>query len=162
MAATSPGSSPGDRSAHNSAHNSAHDKAGPPGGSITSRALILVAVFALLVLALSVPVRAWLSQRAEVAALRADIAASSERIGELQTELARWSDSAFIATEARRRLHFVLPGEIGYVTIASDGRPAEAVLSEAAAGEPRGWHSVVWESIDVADGPPLAAKDPAS
>lgn len=132
------------------------------GGSLTSRALILFAVFALLVLALSVPVRAWLSQRAEVAALRADIAASSERIEQLQTELGRWADPAYIATEARRRLHFVLPGEIGYVTISSDGRSAEAVLSEAAAQVPRGWHSLVWESLERADGPPLAAKDPVS
>lgn len=132
-----------------------------PGGSLTSRALILIAIVAMLLLALSVPVRSWLSQRAEVAALRADIATSSERIAELQTELTRWSDPAFIATEARRRLHFVLPGEIGYVTISSDGRPAEAVLSEAAAQAPRGWHSVLWESIEQADGPPLAAQDPS-
>lgn len=131
------------------------------GGSLTSRALILIAVFALLVLALSVPIRGWLSQRAEVAALRADIAASSERIAELQTDLTRWSDPAFVSTEARRRLHFVLPGEIGYVTISNDGRPAEAVLSDAIAQAPRGWHSVLWESIEQADGPPLAAKDPA-
>lgn len=149
MSATSPGSAP-------------RGAPGGPGGSITSRALILISVFALLVLALSVPVRAWLSQRAEVAALRADIAASSERIAELQTELGRWSDPAFISTEARRRLHFVLPGEIGYVTISSDGRPAEAVLSEAAATAPRGWHSVVWESLERADKPLPAAKGPAS
>lgn len=146
MSATSPGSAP----------------RGAPGGSFTSRALILITVFALLVLALSVPVRAWLSQRAEVAALRADIAASSEQIAELQTELGRWSDPAFVSTEARRRLHFVLPGEIGYVTISSDGRPAEAVLSEAAATAPRGWHSVVWESLERADKPLPAAKGPAS
>lgn len=129
------------------------------GGNLTGRALILVAVVALLVLALSVPVRNWLAQRAEVTALRADIAASSERIGELQTELARWSDPAFVSTEARRRLHFVLPGEIGYVTISRDGRPAEAVLSEAATQAPRGWHSLVWESIERADGPPLVADE---
>ena len=146
MSATSPGSGP----------------PGGSGGSITSRALILVCVFALLVLALSVPVRAWLSQRAEVAALRADISASSERIAELQTELGRWSDPAFVSTEARRRLHFVLPGEIGYVTISGDGRPAEAVLSEAAATAPRGWHSLVWESLERADRPLPAPKGPAS
>ena len=131
----------------------------PPGGSLTGRALILVAVVALLVTALSVPVRNWLSQRAEVAALRADIERSSERIDELQTELDRWSDPSFIATQARARLQFVLPGEIGYVTIADDGRPAETVLSEAAASAPRGWHSVLWESLEESDGPPLAAKD---
>lgn len=131
------------------------------GGSLTSRALILIAVVALLVLALSVPVRAWLSQRAEVAALQSDIATSSARIAELQTELTRWSDPAFIATEARRRLHFVLPGEIGYVTISNDGRPAEAVLSESVTEAPRGWHSLLWESLEQADGPPLVSADPS-
>jgi len=130
-----------------------------PGGSLTGRALILVLALALLLLALSVPVRNWLAQRAEVAALRSDIAASTERIAQLQTEVDRWSDPAFIATQARKRLHFVLPGEIGYVAIANDGRPAEAVLSEAAATAPRGWHSVMWESLQEADGPPLTPRD---
>lgn len=131
------------------------------GGTLTSRALILIIVLALLVLALSVPIRNWLSQRAEVAALRADITASSERIAELEAELARWSDPAFVATEARRRLHFVLPGEIGYVTISRDGRPAEAVLSDEAGEQPRGWHAVVWESLQLADGPPLPVAQPS-
>ena len=126
-----------------------------PGGSLTGRALILFTVIALLVVALSVPVRNWLSQRAEVAALRADIAASTERIDELQTELDRWSDPAYISSEARRRLHFLLPGEIGYVTIARDGSPAESVLSDEAAQVPQGWHSVLWDSLERADGPPL-------
>ena len=126
-----------------------------PGGSLTGRALILFTVIALLVVALSVPVRNWLSQRAQVAALRADIAASTERIDELQTELDRWSDPAYISSEARRRLHFLLPGEIGYVTIARDGSPAESVLSDEAAQVPQGWHSVLWDSLERADGPPL-------
>jgi len=130
-----------------------------PGGSLTGRALILFTVIGLLVVALSVPVRNWLAQRAEVAALRADIAASSERIEELQTELDRWSDPAYISSEARRRLHFLLPGEIGYVTIARDGSPAESVLSDEAAQVPTGWHSVLWESLERADGPPLVSQD---
>ena len=131
----------------------------PTGGSLTGRALIFVITLALLVVALSVPVRNWLSQRAEVAALRADIAASSERIAELETQLDRWSDPAYIATQARARLQFVLPGEIGYVSISDDGQPAETVLSEAATSAPRGWHSVLWESLQEADGPPIAARD---
>lgn len=129
------------------------------GGSLTGRALIFVIALTLLVIALSVPVRNWLSQRAEVAALRADISASSERIAELETRLDRWADPAFIATQARARLQFVLPGEIGYVTISDEGLPAESVLSDAVASEPQGWHSVMWESLQEADGPPIAAKD---
>lgn len=131
-----------------------------PGGSLTGRALIAFTVLALLVVALSVPIRNWLSQRAEVAALRADITASTERINELQTELNRWSDPAFVSAEARRRLHFLLPGEIGYVAIARDGSPAESVLSDNAASAPVGWHSIFWDSLQRADGPPLL-KDPA-
>ncbi len=130
-----------------------------PGGSLTGPALILFTVIALLVVALSVPVRNWLSQRAEVAALRADIAASTERIDELQTELDRWSDPAYVSSEARRRLHFLLPGEIGYVTIARDGSPADSVLSDEAAKAPEGWHSVLWDSLERADGPPLVQQD---
>lgn len=120
---------------------------------MTRRALILITVLALLVVALSVPVRNWLTQRAEVAALRADIAASSARVIDLQNELSRWSDPAFISAEARRRLHFVLPGEIGYITIARDGSPAESILSDAAAQAPRGWHSILWESLEEANSP---------
>jgi cell division protein FtsB len=120
---------------------------------LTRRSLILIAVVALLAVALSVPIRNWLTQRAEVAALQADIAASSARVIDLQAELSRWSDPAFISAEARRRLHFVLPGEIGYITIARDGTPAESILSDAAAGAPRGWHSVLWESIEEANSP---------
>ena len=76
-----------------------------PGGSLTGRALILFTVLGLLVVALSVPVRNWLTQRAEVASLRSDIASSTEQIELLNSELDRWSDPAFISSEARRRLH---------------------------------------------------------
>ena len=101
-----------------------------PGGSLTGRALILFTVLGLLVVALSVPVRNWLTQRAEVASLRSDIASSTEQIELLNSELDRWSDPAFISSEARRRLHFLLPGETGYITISRDGRPAESLLSD--------------------------------
>ena len=63
-----------------------------PGGSLTGRALILFTVLGLPVVALSVPVRNWLTQRAEVASLRSDIASSTEQIELLNSELDRWSD----------------------------------------------------------------------
>ncbi|MFL2925407.1 MAG: septum formation initiator family protein [Actinomycetes bacterium] len=115
---------------------------------------------ALLVVALSVPVRNWLAQRAEVASLRSDIASSTEQIELLNSELGRWSDPAFISSEARRRLHFLLPGETGYITISRDGRPAESLLSDDLAQIPQGWHSVLWESVQRADGPPAVSPKP--
>ena len=129
-----------------------------PGGSLTGRALILFTVLGLLVVALSVPVRNWLTQRAEVASLRSDIASSTEQIELLNSELDRWSDPAFISSEARRRLHFLLPGETGYIT--RDGRPAESLLSDNVAQTSQGWHSVLWESVQRADGPPAVSPKP--
>ncbi|MBR23666.1 MAG: acyl-phosphate glycerol 3-phosphate acyltransferase [Rubrivirga sp.] len=131
-----------------------------PGGSLTGRALILFTVLGLLVVALSVPVRNWLAQRTEVASLRSDIASSTEQIELLNSELGRWSDPAFISSEARRRLHFLLPGETGYITISRDGRPAESLLSDDLAQIPQGWHSVLWESVQRADGPPAVSPKP--
>ena len=33
----------------------------------------------------------------------------------LEQELADWEDPAFVIAQARSRLHFVFPGEVGYV-----------------------------------------------
>ena len=114
-----------------------------PGGSLTGRALILFTVLGLLVVALSVPVRNWLTQRAEVASLRSDIASSTEQIELLNSELDRWSDPAFISSEARRRLHFLLPGETGDHHLPGWSAGGVAVVDDAADFV---WHSVLWES----------------
>ena len=90
--------------------------------------------------------------------MRSDIASSTEQIELLNSELDRWSDPAFISSEARRRLHFLLPGETGYITISRDGRPAESLLSDDVAQIPQGWHSVLWDSVQRADGPPAVSQ----
>ena len=92
--------------------------------------------------------------------MRSDIASSTEQIELLNSELDRWSDPAFISSEARRRLHFLLPGETGYITISRDGRPAESLLSDDVAQTSQGWHSVLWESVQRADGPPAVSPKP--
>jgi cell division protein FtsB len=86
-------------------------------GSLTGRAAILAAVLVLLMLTLAVPVRNWFTQRAEITALASDLEATEQRVADLLIQKERWEDPAFIAAEARKRLHFVLPGETGYVTI---------------------------------------------
>ena len=116
--------------------------------SFTTRALILALVSAGLLFALAVPGRAWFAQRAQIAELRADVESAQARVTDLQIEKQRWTDPAFVAAEARRRLHFVLPGEVGYVTLGTDGR----LLTEdssATASEP--WYSELWGALQVAD-----------
>lgn len=121
--------------------------AGPPSrGSFTRRAVVLALISAALMLTLAVPVRAWFAQRAQIAGLRADVDAAQERVTELQVERQRWADPAFVAAEARRRLHFVLPGEVGYVTLGSG--TDEAAIA-AAAAEP--WFTELWGALQQAD-----------
>ena len=57
-------------------------------------------------------------------------------------------DPNFVAAEARRRLHFVLPGEVGYVTL---GGPA-AAAGATAPGTPTGtWYTTLWGALQEAD-----------
>lgn len=129
------------------------------GGSLTGRALLLVLVAVTLFLAMAGPVRSWFAQRAEIAQLRADVEATRERVLALQIEQERWDDPAFIAAEARKRLHFVLPGEVGYVTIGvEDGE--EQQVQAAAEGQP--WFAALWSSTREADTPDEAQRGPAS
>lgn len=137
-------------------------RSAPPGGarqgSLTGRALILAVVLATLVLTLAVPVRSWFAQRAEIAGLRADVDAARARVQDLAVERERWQDPAFVAAEARRRLHFVLPGEVGYVTLGSEA----AITAEAASpGRVEPWYSALLGAVRAADEPAQAPEAPA-
>ena len=115
-------------------------------GSLTGRAAILAAVLVLLMLTLAVPVRNWFTQRAEIAALEADLSATEERVADLLIQKERWEDPAFIAAEARKRLHFVLPGETGYVTIG--GEIIDVPGEEDVRGEPAApWFELIQQAV---------------
>lgn len=109
---------------------------------------MLALVVGTLLIALSVPGRAWFAQRAQIADLRADVDAAQDRVAELTVQQERWKDPAFVAAEARRRLHFVLPGEVGYVTL---GGATAAVTSAQAAAAATPWYSSLWGALQQAD-----------
>jgi cell division protein FtsB len=117
--------------------------------TLTGRAAILVLVLAALVVTLAIPLRAWLSQQAEIAALEADVAQARERVAGLQAELQDWEDPAFVIAQARSRLHFVFPGEVGYVVLGEDDRPI--VPEEQRAADEAPWYSRLWDSTLQAD-----------
>ena len=94
-------------------------------GSITGRALGLAVVLVILAVTLAVPIKSWFAQRAQISGLEADVAAAQAQVDSLKLQKERWADPAFVAAEARRRLHFVLPGEVGYVTLGVDGQPLD-------------------------------------
>jgi hypothetical protein len=110
---------------------------------------VLALVAATLLVTLAVPVRSWFAQRAEIAGLRADVQSARDRVAGLQIQKQRWDDPAFVAAEARRRLHFVLPGEVGYVTLGSGAAAAANAVENA--GEQGPWYSTLWGALQEAD-----------
>jgi cell division protein FtsB len=116
--------------------------------SFTGRALVLALVATVLLVSMAVPVRAWLAQRAQIADLRAQVNAAAEQVEALSVEKQRWEDPSFVAAQARDRLHFVLPGEVGYVAVGAQAQTGPAAEG-ATAGQP--WYSALWEGLQQAD-----------
>jgi len=105
-----------------------------------------------LLVSAGLPLREYLAQRGEISALEVEQADARDRVAELEAEKERLQDPAYIAAEARRRLHFVLPGETAYVVLAQDEAVAES-QDGGPAGEDAPWYSQLWGSVQEADRP---------
>ncbi|MBX9471457.1 FtsB family cell division protein [Microcella sp.] len=87
-----------------------------------------VAVFVLIVAALVIlapSLRLLVEQQQEIAALEQRVIDQQAVVDELQTEIDRWQDPAYIEAQARNRLLYVYPGDISYLVI-DDGLTAES------------------------------------
>ncbi|TQK20022.1 cell division protein FtsB [Microbacterium sp. SLBN-154] len=73
----------------------------------------------------------YLDQRRQIAALEQSVELTREQIEELESERERWSDPAYITTEARERLYYVRPGEVVYLV--DNDLPPEDVPQEQGA-----------------------------
>ncbi|WBU38048.1 FtsB family cell division protein [Homoserinibacter sp. YIM 151385] len=78
---------------------------------------LLLIVTALVVLAPSL--KTLVEQQQRIAQLRADVEAAEAEVGELQAQVDRWSDPAYIEAQARDRLYYVFPGDVSYLVIGS-------------------------------------------
>lgn len=119
----------------------------------TSRALVLTGILIVIGLGMAVPLRSWLAQQAEIAALRAQVEQARSEVAALEVEQERWSDPAFIAAQARQRLLFVFPGEIGYIAIDTT-TPLEEPTPEVDSAEVA-WFERLWEGVADADAGPV-------
>ncbi|MFD7262388.1 septum formation initiator family protein [Streptomyces sp. NPDC059874] len=119
---------------------------------LTGRAALLVLVLCTLVVALAYPMRQYVSQRAEIAEQQRDAVTARDRLERLRDEKARWQDDAYAEQQARKHLHFLRPGEIGYV-MTDPGAEAAERHRTGQAGPNRPWYSNVWDGVDKADRP---------
>lgn len=115
---------------------------------LTGRAALLALVLCSLIVALAYPIRQYVSQRAEIAELEQRRDEARERVEQLRDLKARWQDDAYAEQQIRQRLHYVMPGETGYVVIDPDAAK-QSRTTRGAAGRP--WYANVWDGVDKAD-----------
>lgn len=72
----------------------------------------------------------YMDQRQQIQALENAVALSQSEVADLQSQRERWSDPAYITTQARERLYYTMPGEVVYLV--DDDLPASAALQEQA------------------------------
>ena len=104
---------------------------------------MLVLVVAALVVMLALPIRSWFVQRSQIAAVREDLAATQAQLADLQAENEEWKDLRHIEAQARLRLNYVFPGEVGIVTLGPE---------EIAPEPPQNWYEGLWQSVSGAAG----------
>ncbi|MPY96843.1 MAG: septum formation initiator family protein [Actinophytocola sp.] len=117
------------------------------GLSTTRRAAIAALVVCALAFTLAVPLRTYLSQRAEIAEQTERAEQLREQVAEFERRKAELSDPAQIEAEARRRLRYVLPGETPYIVqLPGDGVRGSGEGDGRGDGGSATWYEELWRS----------------
>jgi len=118
----------------------------------SGRALALWTIFFILALAIAPPVKHYFTQRAQISALNSQLASDNKALDAARQELLLWQDPEYVKTQARERLHFVLPGERQYIVTengtASNTDEGTKVANSLTDGQP--WYSRLIASITEA------------
>ncbi len=138
----------------------------PVRGSLATvlswRTLVLAGVLGLAFTLVWPSVRVYNEQKASNSALVAERDAAAAEVNDLDAQLARWQDPAFVVAQARERLAYVYPGETPYRVVDPEvARPAavgsvdEAANGDSMDGEP--WFDRMWASVEAAGAEPQPA-----
>ncbi|MDO4784930.1 MAG: septum formation initiator family protein [Propionibacteriaceae bacterium] len=126
--------------------------------------MILLVVIAALALMYASSLRVYFNHRLQLAETRAEIAQREANIEKLQDEIRRWEDPEYVKAQARSRLGWVVPGEVGYRVIGPDGKPLGGGIELNQTADPlagKTWWQRLWGSVEVADAPAAEATSPA-
>ena len=137
------------------------------GLRLTNRAIALILVSLVLVLMYASSIKVYFAQQSEIAQHEASIRQHEQDIAALQDQVSRWQDPNYVKAQARERLGWVMPGEIGYKVITPDGVLAPSVHIGSSSTLPQGEHPTTWwerltSSMAVADNPAPAKDEPAT
>ena len=115
----------------------------------SNRLLALISLVFIFTLTIAPPVKNYFTQRAQINALKSQLSADNSALQKAREQLLLWQDPEFIKTQARERLHFVLPGERQYIVIEGENTEAQngttKIASALVDGQP--WYARLIASI---------------
>lgn len=119
----------------------------------SGRIFAVAAIFFMLALFLAPPIKSYFVQRAQISALQSQLASDRTALEEARKKLTLWQDPDYIKSQARERLHFVMPGERQYIVTGADGSTSDQpqendVVKNLPEGQP--WYTRMVASITEA------------
>ncbi|CAB5240227.1 unannotated protein [freshwater metagenome] len=91
-----------------------------------SRAFALAGILFVLAITIAPPIKHYITQRAQINALQNQYETTNAALAQARRDLQLWRDPEYVASQARSRLHFVLPGERQYI-ISDPTAPQEKI-----------------------------------
>ncbi len=115
----------------------------------SNRLLALTALIFIFTLTIAPPVKHYFTQRAQISALQSQLSADHSALQKAREELLLWQDPEYIKSQARERLHFVLPGERQYIVTEgkTDGTQNSTTKIASALVDGQPWYARLIASI---------------
>ena len=119
----------------------------------SGRTFAIAAIFFALALFLAPPIKSYFTQRAQISALKSQLSSDYTALEKARKELTLWQDPEYIKSQARERLHFVMPGERQYIVTGGDQSESSnngdiSVVENLPEGQP--WYTRMIASITEA------------
>ena len=114
-----------------------------------ARPLALITIIFIFTLTLAPPIKNYFTQRAQISALKSQVASDRTALEKACAELSTWQDPNYIKSQARERLHFVLPGERQYIVTGTDITKSQPQTTQIASQLPEGapWYTKLIASV---------------
>ena len=114
-----------------------------------ARPLALIAIIFIFTLTLAPPIKNYFTQRAQISALKSQVATDRTALEQARAELSTWQDPNYVKSQARERLHFVMPGERQYIVTGTDINQAQPQTTQVAKQLPEGapWYTKFIASV---------------
>lgn len=88
---------------------------------LNSVSVSLISVIVLGSFLVSQDVQTFLNQRREIVEMERSIELARDDVVNMEAERDRWQDPVYIRSQARDRLYYVLPGEVSYLVMGTEG-----------------------------------------